>query len=148
MTKDAPKPSPSAAEEPAQKQVYHFKAADLSTGPPRLGQLSVGELRVDPSTGEIIYVNLAQRRNRIARARQVKNEIMPTRRCEILERHALALWKKNRTRKGNAEGTMKEIAEAVLKDLKAADPRENRTVDRIIEWGRKVLRKRSVWEAR
>jgi hypothetical protein len=69
---------------------------------------------------------------------------MATRRRQILERHALALRKKNRTRKGNAEGTMKVIAKAVLKDLKAADPRENRTVEQIIEWGRKVLRESSI----
>jgi hypothetical protein len=147
MTKDVPESSPPAAE-PGQKQVYHLRANDLSTAPSRLGKLSVGELRHDPLTGEIIYVNLAQQRNRTAHARQVKNEIMPTRRREILERHALALWQKNRTRKGNAEGTMKEIAEAVLKDLKAVDPRENRTVEQIIEWGRKVLRESSIWEAR
>ena len=43
---------------------------------------------------------------------------------------------------------MKEIAEVVLNDLKAEDPGENRTVEQIIEWGRKVLRESSIWEAR
>jgi hypothetical protein len=134
MTKDVPESSPPVAEEPRQKHVYHFRANGVSTAPPELGRPSLGELRHDPLTGEIIYFNLAQRRKQTARARQTKNEIMATRRREIPERHALALWTKNRTRKGNAEGTMKEIAEAVLNDLKAEDPRENRTFDQVIAW--------------
>jgi hypothetical protein len=148
LTIDVPEPSPPAAEEPGQKQVHRLKAADLITGSPRFGEPSLGELRVDPSTGEVTYVNSAQRRNRTARARQEKNETKAVRRRKILERHALALSKKNRTRKGNAGGTMKEIAEVVLNDLKAEDPGENRTVEQIIEWGRKVLRESNIWEVR
>jgi hypothetical protein len=83
--------------------------------------------RREPSEcGRIWQRSTIQSKAAAPSARQKNNEIIATRRREILERHALASWKKNRKRKGNAEGTMKEIAEAVLRDLKAADPRENR----------------------
>jgi hypothetical protein len=147
--------------EPELKQVHRLKAEDLVVGPPILGTPSVGELRVDPATGEVSYVNLAQNKRRTAAARQKKNETILTKKLEALELRVRAAWGKNSKRKTTALGTATAVADGMLQDLCAIDPTAYPPIDpedpdakeardkarqRAIAWIRTSLPKTVAWK--